>query len=524
MSKVEGLDSERQQKLEKLLKRAEVPTLPIVAQKLVTICNDEHADFGDFAEVIQADPGLASRILRMANSAFYGLRHKATTLERAIGTLGLKNVKTISLGFHLASTLSKLSSEDGFDMQVFWQQNVLRGALAKELANNYCPARREEAFLVGLLQDCGVPFLVQAWGKTYAEFWGKGENSPSSLYQLEQELFGFDHVKAAETITAKWDLPDMLAAPIRAHHQRGPIQPNVEEQDKLAQIAYFVATLSLHNPDSLGEEDLQLTEYARQVFGLDNDDLRKLLLNSQEEFRKVAYLFTDILGENVDISELLTEARDLLVDIESDETRKRFDLEAELDRLKVNYDNLAKSVEESVLAAGKDDLTGLARRTELENYLNISCNRTQNDQSTLFVLFFDIDNFKHFNDQYGHGIGDRTIKSLADLLHRVFPQKACLARYGGDEFVVALAGLQFDQALTLSKLLLQRIREVVIPLRATDEQKELRVACSVGMVFCESGSQPGNAARLLELVDHQMYEAKRAGKNQLRYCILEAQG
>lgn len=522
MSKTLVMNENKTKKLQQLLKQANVPTLPVIAQKLVELCNDDTADFADFALVLQSDPGLASRILRMANSAFYGLRHKATTLERAIGALGLKHVKTISLGFYLADSLSKMDCGEGFNMAKFWQQNVLRGVISRELARAYYPIRCEEAFLIGLLQDCGIPFLVQAWGAPYAQFWAERQNSPASLYKLEQEFFGYDHVKAAKVITEKWALPDLLATPIHNHHRRGPQRMIPQESDKLGQIAYFVATLPLDNPHRLGEEDLGLMEYSRKVFGLDEFELRKILLNSQRGFRQIAFLFSDLLGEHMDISDLICQARDLLIDIESNNQREKFDLEIEIERLQESYDILSQSAERSILATKKDDLTGLADRPTLEKYLTDLCKSTQVGQGSLFTLMINIDNFQTINDNYSQAIGDRVIKRVADLLLRSFPEKSCFARSGNNEFVVALRGLEFKQALTLSMHLLKKIRETVIPLRTTDNQQDLKIECSLGILFGESNAKVGSIARVFELVEDQVAQANEKGKNELCYGLLSA--
>jgi HD-like signal output (HDOD) protein len=100
-------------KLAKLLRKGNVPTLPIVAQKLIELCKDDNANFAKFAQVIETDQGLSSRIMRVANSAYYGLRIKATTLKRAITALGLKYVRSISLGFHLANSLNAFATAWG---------------------------------------------------------------------------------------------------------------------------------------------------------------------------------------------------------------------------------------------------------------------------------------------------------------------------------------------------------------------------------------------------------------------------
>ncbi|MCK4629147.1 MAG: HDOD domain-containing protein, partial [Sedimentisphaerales bacterium] len=298
-------------RLDELLKKANIPTLPMVAQKLIELCKDDNANFSQFARVIETDQGMSSNLLRVANSAYYGLRNKATTLERAIRVLGLKYVQSISLGFHLATALNKFEAY-GFDMADFWHRCVFRGVLARQIANHYCPDRSEEAFLIGLLQNCGIPFLVEAYGRQYAHLWHDCHNSQSSLFQLECELFKFDHVAASAVITKQWSLPDLLAQPIRNHHTRSKSQPSRDEKLQLGQIAYFVGTLSLNDPESLTKEDVSLAEYAGKVFGLDKSGLNKILQNTRQEFSSVSQLFADILPEKVDVTELLTQANSLL--------------------------------------------------------------------------------------------------------------------------------------------------------------------------------------------------------------------
>ena len=126
----DNLDSRRAE-LEKLLDEANIPSLPQVACKLIQLCKEPNANFADFARVIESDIGLSSRLLRVVNSAFYGLRTKATNIERAINALGLKYVRSICLGFHLVDTLSRLAPA-GFDMNLFWQESLLRAVIARQ--------------------------------------------------------------------------------------------------------------------------------------------------------------------------------------------------------------------------------------------------------------------------------------------------------------------------------------------------------------------------------------------------------
>jgi len=126
------LDVSQREKLDKLFHTAEIPTLPMVARKLVDLCKDEDITVRELVRLIKTDQGLASRVLRVANSAYFGMQHKASTLDRAVIALGFEYVKSISLGFHLAHTLNKLASAAGFDTTKFWREKLTRGVLARQ--------------------------------------------------------------------------------------------------------------------------------------------------------------------------------------------------------------------------------------------------------------------------------------------------------------------------------------------------------------------------------------------------------
>ncbi|MCK5271255.1 MAG: GGDEF domain-containing protein [Sedimentisphaerales bacterium] len=506
-------------KLDKLLKKANVPTLPMVAQKLIELCKDDNANFAQFARVIETDQGMSSKLLRVANSAYYGLRNKATTLERAIRVLGLKYVQSITLGFHLATTLNKFEA-CGFDMADFWYRCVFRAVLARQIANHYCPDRSEEAFLVGLLQDCGIPVLIEAYGQQYAHLWHNGHNSQSSLYQLECELFQFDHVTAAAVITEQWSLPDLLANPIRNHHNRTKLQPSQDEKLQLRQVAYFVGTLSLNDPESLTKEDVSLAEYARKVLGLDKSGLKKILQSTRQEFSGVSQLFAGILPEKVDVTELLTQANHLISDLTQEAQRKIFDFESELEQFKTKCEELVNSVEHYRHEAQTDPLTGLAARPILIKYLETNYPYLRSGDVSLTILFINIDDFGEINNIYGHAEADRLLTVFARMLQKIFGDIGCVARYGGVEFVVALVGLQLEQAVQLAKALVERTCSLPLPANPDISTDKRSLSCSIGMVCCEAGTSPDSPEEMLETACRQMYQARQPEKNGLSYKVI----
>lgn len=516
-----GRDSSEQSVLAELKQGANIPTLPAVAQKLVVLCNDEDANFADFARVIEADPGLASRILKVANSAYYGLRNKATNLDRAITALGLKYVKSIALGFQLATAFNKCD-DDTFSMEKFWEESVLRAVIARQLASQYCAQYREEAFLIGLLQDCGIPVLASVFGSQYSGLWREISGSQASITSLEREAFQFDHQQAAAAVAEVWGLPDVLAMPMQMHHQRENTDTNNSQIVRLHDVAYFSGTLSLNNPESVSQEDLEFSEYSQRVFGLDAEGLKKLLQKVKQEFSSVSQMFSNILPDQLNVGELLSQANGLLSRLASEPPQEVFNLEKEIQKLNVRCETLSQDANEYRQQAETDALTGLSTRHSLESYLQEASDCVKSGKGPLMVLFIDLDDFKGVNDTFGHATGDLFLTTLSQLLQTLFGQKGCVARYGGDEMIVALQGPNLKQAITLCKVLLGRIRAAEIKTDYQGTQHTLGLSCSIGLSFFEAGSQPGHFSHILELADNQMYQAKQGGKNEFCYGIISA--
>lgn len=506
-------------KLEKLLHRANIPTLPAVAHKLIELCRDDDASFAQFAQIISSDQSLASRILRVANSAFYGLRTKAATLERAIAVLGLKYVRSICLGFQLVSSLSKLSAS-GFNMGDFWQKSLVRAVMARQLANRYCPQRKEEAFLIGLLQDSGIPILIQAFGDEYATLCLESHSSPSSFYQLERKLFDFDHIIAARILMERWSLPDIIAQPICNHHRRSQSQPSLEENVQLAQVAYFVGTLCLDSPNSFGQEDITLSEYCRSAFAMEKHDIRELVKQSQDEFSSISKFFGDLIPEHLDISKLLSHANEMLSDIVGDVNQEVFGCETEISRLKNECHKLTGLIDRYRRESQKDNLTGLDNHTMLMSHLDEVCPKIGDAQTTLTVIYIDIDHLDNINKIHSHETGDHVLHQLAGLLETLFRNNSRLFRCRDDEIVVAVTGMQKQPAIDMTETLIQKIHDFRIKKLSSDSES-ISLTCCIGMIFYDYGSKTGDSTEILESAYNQMRRAKEKGNGSFDYKIFQ---
>lgn len=169
-----------------------------------------------------------------------------------------------------------------------------------------------------------------------------------------------------------------------------------------------------------------------------------------------------------------------------------------------NYGEL-KKVEKH---ARTDAITGLRNRHSMEEsfLLEIAC--CQEDEEPISLIMIDIDNFKEFNDKFGHVAGDRALAAVSDVLRQQFRPRDLLVRYGGDEFAVLLPSAGIDQATIIA----DRVRQSVSGKTAdgSDSLIQIPVRISMGVAELEEG---GNLTTLMRAADAALYRAKHAGRN-----------
>ncbi len=175
---------------------------------------------------------------------------------------------------------------------------------------------------------------------------------------------------------------------------------------------------------------------------------------------------------------------------------------------------VAQRTEELRRMSMKDGLTGIANRRSFDERLGSEWRRSQRAQQTLSLMMIDIDQFKLFNDHYGHVEGDRCIRAVAETMERVVNRSTDLvARYGGEEFAVILPDTDVDAAEWLAKTCLSAVAELALPHAASSSGPY--VSISIGLYTMPAGAEI-SAETLVVRADQALYQAKRAGRN--RYC------
>ena len=203
-----------------------LPTLPEIASRLMTMVNDPLVSTSDVAAIIAQDPSLSSRVLRLSNSAFYGMPGKINTIHHAVVLLGFKIITTIILSLTVFDMFPEHKrSRRLFDRKAFWLHSLCCGLIARRLARNvkkrflFDP---EELFCAGLLHDIGKIVLEQYLHEEFHTALTIARDRKIPQHRAEKECLGFSHADVAEWLTAGWGLPAQIAKALAMHHEPGP--------------------------------------------------------------------------------------------------------------------------------------------------------------------------------------------------------------------------------------------------------------------------------------------------------------
>jgi HD-like signal output (HDOD) protein len=283
------LPEELQQAISKV---TEINSLPEITTRIVQVVEDPRATAHDMHEIVRTDPALAAKILKVVNSAFYGLPSQIASLDRAILMLGLSAVKNIALAASLSRMFNAEAVSDQFAARDLWRHSVAVGVCAKMLAHRAKSAQADEAFVAGLVHDMGLIVIQQLYPTKLKEVADRCYNEPQDFCVVEEEILGADHQAFGGAISKKWKFPPGLRHVIAYHHTPQAIQP---EFQKVVANIYVADALCCQ-----ARYGLWLTAQAQPIadellksLGLTKEDLDAVLEELPERVREAEHIFAE---------------------------------------------------------------------------------------------------------------------------------------------------------------------------------------------------------------------------------------
>ena len=504
-----------------LAESARLPTMPIVASELLAISEWDDVDLRKVGDIISKDVSLASKVLRVVNSPFYGFPREISSVSQALVMLGVRATRSLCLSFSILS-VSPREKTSQFDYAGFWTRSLNTATAARELTLVEGLQTGEAAFLAGLLQDIGVMVLAHCVPQSYAVSLSKAKDKLAPSPEIEREDLGMDHVEVAKLLFDKWNLPPSLCIPVLYHHRPDEAKDADDRMLASIRIQYFAGRLGewLYTAEDSKESLEKLNEIAARYFDLSPEELEAFMYRLDRKVEETSAVFEITVPRPDSYANLLEKANAALGDIASEQERLVRELEVSRAEAQKLSQQLRAANNKLLEDSRKDPLTNLANRRMCRMLLDRELERCTRYEHPVALLFIDVDDFKSLNDRHGHLQGDAALRQIAKILRREVRATDVVARYGGEEFVIALVETRESDA----KVIAERIRRAIeeTPLMLNDRHTQVRLTASIGVAAWEPTSEPTTSETLVEKADSAMYQSKRAGKN--RVVVWEPHG
>lgn len=452
-------------------------------------------ELNEIAELIQNDPGLATKVLKTVNSSFYGLSKPCPSIERAIAMLGLKAVKSLVLGFSMVNLAGGI--HNAVDLNTFWKHTIISAVGARRMAKIGGVDEPDEVFAASLFQDIGVLAMLATHTEAYAPLLIESNGSHRRLFALERERLDLDHIEVGTAMAEKWSMPDLLVAGIRHHHDKMPPANEYKSLTQCIVLGGMLAAVMTSEGSDTAQALQVVYSSANAWFGLSEQDVEQVIAKVQQSSHQVAKLLDQQIGEIPSAQELMSRASECLFQEQLQTQRE---------------------AEQAQQDAITDGLTGIPNRKHFDTLIGPALADAVSSNRSVAVLFSDADKFKFVNDTYGHPCGDAVLVELAKRVSDAVGDRGTVCRYGGEEFVVILPGMTLDQGSAVGEEIRLSIQDKPFDLQgvpgAPDEPLPRTV--SVGVAAWSPGYDDLTAEQLVQRADKAVYAAKESGRNNVK--------
>jgi two-component system cell cycle response regulator len=498
--------------LERIRQADNLPSLPAVAMQVLKMTQADDCSVAEIARVIQQDPALTGRLLKIVNSSLFGLSRKISSLPQATVVLGLRTLKVMVLSFSLVDTMQKRRT-GGFDFAGYWRRSLTTAVASRLLAERVRRPLIDEAFVCGLLCDIGMLAASQCAKEIYSNVIEKYDSGKETLQSVELAMLGITHETIGMELLAHWGLPEAVCRAVQTHHSPVSAPAGDDENEvaltRILRASALVSDLFCAETGIAGLGDVQ-REIATHL-PIEEATLVEALETLDVHVKETASLFSINIGPTRGYEEIQTEACVQLA---------RLSMAAELERAQTAQREAAARKQVEVLndenaklaqQVATDGLTGIASRAALDQHLRAACRDAGQSGQRVGLLLLDLDHFKKLNDTFGHQAGDEALRQVGGYLQKIGDQTRFAARYGGEEFAILVANATAKQLRELG----EEVRATIQKLRISAGPKVISITASIGGACLQTHGADLEPKRLVEQADRCLYDAKHAGRNRV---------
>lgn len=268
-----------------------LPTLPHILLKLFEACNQDNVDLDQIAAIVSKDPSLSAKILKLVNSAYFGLPQKVQEINQAVVFVGTSGIKNIAICACVYEAFPKPKKNGIFNLKVFWWHSLRCAFLAKNIAAKMKFGQPDETFVAGLLHDIGKVVLWVNFNAAYEDLLNNCRNDGECLLAGEARL-GATHCEVAAWLLNRWNFQTVISDSVRYHHEKPARIAQALPMTQIVCIANFLC----QDAEFTINEGIVL---AQKILGLSPEECHTFIEISDQEAKDVA----DSLGIDIHIHE-----------------------------------------------------------------------------------------------------------------------------------------------------------------------------------------------------------------------------
>ncbi|HEY3295759.1 MAG TPA: HDOD domain-containing protein [bacterium] len=196
-----------------------LPTLPDVAVKLLELGEKPTTSAGDLARLVERDMSLATRVLRLVNSSFFGVRREVTSIQHAVMILGVSNLRSIVLSGAVSDLFDRKGAVGSFNREEFWKHSVAVAATSRIIAQKVKLVDAEIAFTAGLIHDMGKVVVDRYLHPEFVRVVELLDDPEMTMRNAENTVLGVNHAEIGHHLAVYWNLPEILLEAVGYHHR-----------------------------------------------------------------------------------------------------------------------------------------------------------------------------------------------------------------------------------------------------------------------------------------------------------------
>lgn len=252
----------------------DLPSLPAITYRVIKLVDDAQSTAKDLNDVITQDQSLTAKVLRLANSAYYGFPRRISTVTDAIVLLGFNTIRSLVLSASVYPILEKPLEGYALAPGELWRHSQACAMGARLIAQRARYRQPDQAYIAGLLHDIGKVLLNHHLRQQYQEIVAR-VGGEVTFIEVEQEVLGFDHAQVGALLAEKWNLPPDLVEAIGCHHQPKAAEKNRE----LTAITHLADALCMTMGLGLGVDGLyyKVEEDAVRLLKIKEEELEQLI-------------------------------------------------------------------------------------------------------------------------------------------------------------------------------------------------------------------------------------------------------